>query len=260
MCSRSVIPENDTAGLCPAWGDASGNGADSGIDNNTMVRYLQELRRRLLLCLAAVIAGNVAAYGFLDEIFALVMQPAGQQLYYLQPTEAFFVYAKVNFFSGVFFALPVIFYQLWAFIFPALTVKERLRLAILVPISFALFVAGIVFSFKQVLPVAMSFFLEMGGTDMQPMVSADYYLDFLLSFVIPFGVIFQLPFIMLVLAQMGLVTSAWLAKYFRHVILLCFIFGAIFTPPDVVSQCLLAIPMIALYGAGWLGVKFILRK
>lgn len=227
--------------------------------NMSMLEHLTELRRRILYSLLSVAVCSAIAYGFLDRIMAFLMEPAGK-LYYMQPAEAFFVYAKVIVFSGFTLSLPVIFYQAWAFLLPALTMRERLMLSVLVPVSVLLFVAGLLFSFKLVLPLAMKFFLGMGSADFQPFLSAGSYFDFILTFVLPFGLLFEMPLIMLVLAWMGIITSDMLAAKFRIVIMVCFVLGALFTPPDVISQCMLAIPMVLLYGVGYLAIKYILHK
>ena len=142
--------------------------------NMSILEHLTELRRRILYSLLAVAVCSAISYGFLDRIMAFLMEPAGK-LYYMQPAEAFFVYAKVIVFSGFMLSLPVIFYQAWTFLLPALTMRERLMLSVLVPVSVLLFVAGILFSFKLVLPLAMKFFLGMGNADFQPFLSAGSY-------------------------------------------------------------------------------------
>ena len=227
--------------------------------NMSILAHLTELRRRILYSLLGVAIGSAIAYGFLDRIMAWLVEPAGK-LYYMQPAEAFFVYIKVTMFSGFIISLPIIFYQAWAFLLPALTMRERLMMSILVPVSVVLFAAGMLFSFKLVLPVAMSFFLGMGNSDFQPFLSAGSYFDFILTFVLPFGMLFEMPLVMLVLAWMGIVTSDMLAAKFRVVIVVCFVIGALFTPPDVISQSMMAIPMVLLYGVGYLAVKYILHK
>ncbi len=231
---------------------------EGGVDMS-MLEHLTELRKRIIYSIVAIAIGTAVAYNFLDEIMLWLIEPAGK-LYYMQPAEAFFVYVKVTLFSGFILALPVIFYEAWAFLLPALTLRERLILSALVPFSVVLFVGGILFSFKLVLPLAMTFFLGMGGADFQPFLSAGSYFDFVLTFVLPFGLLFELPLIMMVLAWMGLITSEMLAAKFRIVILICFVIGALLTPPDVISQTMMALPMILLYGVGYVGVKYILRK
>lgn len=228
-------------------------------EDMSILEHLTELRKRILYSLLAVAIGAAAAYNFLDEIMAFLLEPAGK-LYYMQPAEAFFVYVKVTIFSGFLFALPIIFYQAWAFLLPALTMRERLLLSILVPVSVLLFAAGLLFSFKLVLPLAMNFFLGMGSADFQPFLSAGSYFDFIITFVLPFGMLFEMPLIMMILAWLGIITSDMLAAKFRIVILLCFVIGALLTPPDIISQCMMAIPMLMLYGVGYVAVKYILHK
>ena len=138
--------------------------------------------------------------------------------------------------------------------------RERLLLSILVPVSVLLFVAGLLFSFKLVLPLAMNFFLGMGSADFQPFLSAGSYFDFIITFVLPFGMLFEMPLIMMILAWLGIITSDMLAAKFRIVILVCFVIGALLTPPDIISQCMMAIPMLMLYGVGYVAVKYILHK
>lgn len=239
--------------------EAEAQESEAQAANMSILAHLTELRRRILYSMLAVAIGSAVAYVFLDKIMAWLVEPAGK-LYYMQPAEAFFVYIKVTLFSGFIISLPVIFYQAWAFLLPALTMRERLMMSILVPVSVVLFAAGMLFSFKLVLPVAMSFFLGMGNADFQPFLSAGSYFDFILTFVIPFGMLFEMPLVMLVLAWMGIVTSDMLAAKFRVVIVVCFVIGALFTPPDVISQSMMAIPMILLYGVGYLAVKYILHK
>ena len=133
-------------------------------------------------------------------------------------------------------------------------------MGILVPFSVVLFVGGVLFSFTLVLPLGMTFFMGMGTENLQAMISMEKYIDFLLTLVLPFGFVFELPLAMIILAQLGLVTSAMMQKQFRLVIFITFIVGAILTPPDVFSQVMIALPVIALYGFSIFVVKYVLRK
>lgn len=225
----------------------------------SLIEHLTELRRRLIHGIWATLVGCIIAYFFLDQLTMWLLEPAGK-LYYMRPAEAFFVYTKVVLFTGFLISLPVWFYQAWAFVLPALTLQERMVLAVVVPSSVLLFLGGLFFSFRLVLPLAMEFFMGMGNDDFQPLLSASSYLDFIITFVIPFGLMFEMPLVMVILAQLGIVSSKVLADKFRYVILICFIVGALFTPPDVISQCMLALPMVMLYGVGYLVVKYIMRK
>ncbi|MBR2215048.1 MAG: twin-arginine translocase subunit TatC [Selenomonadaceae bacterium] len=225
----------------------------------SLIAHLEELRRRLIRSLIAVAVGSAIAYFFIEDIMHWLTAPAGK-LYYLQPAEAFFTYLKVAVATGFLLALPVVFYHVWRFFLPALTVKERMVLGLLVPLSVLLFFGGLAFSFYAVLPFVVKFFMGFGNSELEAMFSIDKYFDFIVTFVLPFGFMFELPLVLAVLAKMGFVTSQGLKKYFRYVIFISFVVAAMLTPPDVVSQTMLAIPLIALYGVGYGVVRFLLKK
>ena len=228
--------------------------------NMSLIQHLTELRQRLIRSLLAVAGGSVIAYGFIEDIMHYVTAPVGK-LYYLQPAEAFFTYLKVAVAAGFLIALPVVFYHAWRFLLPALTKNERHVMGIIVPVSVLLFFTGLGFSFHFVLPAAVKFFMGFGSGELEAMFSVDKYFDFVLTFVLPFGFVFELPLIITVLGSMGLVGSAFLARQQRVVIFLSFIIAAIITPtPDIFTQSMLALPMILLYEVGYLIVKYILRK
>ena len=226
----------------------------------SLIKHLEELRYRIIRSLLAVFVGSAVSYYFIDVIMKYLTLPVGK-LYYLQPSEAFFTYLKVAVAAGFLLALPVVFYHVWRFFLPALTTGERKVIAILVPISVLLFFIGLAFSFFFVLPAAVKFFMGFGGEDLQAMFSVDRYFDFVLTFVLPFGFVFELPLVIVILGKMGIIGSAFLAKHQRTVIFLSFVIAAIITPtPDVFTQSMLALPMILLYEVGFLIVKYVMRK
>ena len=226
----------------------------------SLTAHLTELRSRLIKCLIAVALGSCVGYYFIEPIMHYMTMPVGK-LYYMQPSEAFFTYLKVAVFVGFLLALPVVFFHVWRFFLPALTVRERMVLGLIVPSSVILFFIGLTFSFCLVLPTAVKFFMGFGGTDLEAMFSVDKYFDFVLTFVLPFGFVFELPLIITILGKMGLVSSAFLKKHLRIVIFLSFVVGAIITPtPDVFTQSMIALPMFLLYGVGYLIVRYILHK
>ena len=226
----------------------------------SIIAHLEELRKRLIYSIAAVVVGSGAAYFYIDEIMHYLTAPAGK-LYYMQPAEAFFTYLKIAVFGGFLLALPVIFYEIWRFILPALTVRERKALLLIVPLSVVLFVVGIAFSFALVLPAAIRFFIGFGSDNLEPLFSLGKYLDFVLAFILPFGFIFELPLVIVILAKLGFVGSAFLWKQQRIVVFLSFVIGAVISPtPDVFSQTMIAVPMILLYEISYVIVRFILRK
>lgn len=234
------------------------------LDNNdeamTLTEHLGELRRRILHSLAALAAGTLVSSFYIDEIVAVLTAPA-TNLYYMRPAEAFFIYIKIALACGVLLAAPVLFYELWAFLVPALTGRERSALMLFVPSSVLLFWAGIAFAYFFVFPQGLNFFTTFAGGNIAPMLSIESYLDFFLMLVVPFGFIFNLPMVLIVLAQMGVVTSALLKRGRRYMVVASFILAAIITPtPDVVTQTLLAVPMILLYEGSRVFIKLVLRK
>lgn len=208
--------------------------------------HLSELRRRLLISLAMLAVGMIISNVWLDEIMAFLTAPAGK-LYFMKPAEAFFIYFKVMLTAGAILTAPVLFYEFWAFLVPAFTAREKTTLMVLVPPSLILFLTGIAFSWFIVLPQGLHFFLTFSSDFVQPMLSMESYLNFVFMLVLPFGVLFNLPLVLIVLAKLDFITSAMLAKKRKYIILLAFIAAAIITPTtDILSQCLLALPMIAL--------------
>ncbi|MBO4853059.1 MAG: twin-arginine translocase subunit TatC [Schwartzia sp.] len=249
------VPEDDSDVVADEAED--NEEADDG--NMSLVAHLEELRARILRALAAVVVGSIVSYWFIDEIMAYITLPVGK-LYYLQPAEAFLMYVKITVFSGFLLALPVIFYQIWRFILPALTVKERVVIGLLVPSSVLLFFAGLAFAFFLVLPAAVRFFMGLGSDALAPMFTLHQYFDFMLSILLPFGAVFELPLVLVVLARFGIVTSAFMRSKRKHIILWAFVLGALLTPPDVFTQTMIALPLILLYELSYYVVKYVLRK
>ena len=245
-------PQGESEESDPEEDDAEGN--------MSVLRHLEELRTRIIRSLIAIAVGSGVSYFFIEDIMHYLTLPTGR-LYYLQPAEAFFTYIKIAIFAGFLLALPVVFYQAWKFILPALTVRERTVIGILVPSSVILFFGGLAFSFFLVLPAALQFFMGFGSESLQPMFTLHQYFDFVLAFILPFGAIFELPLIVIVFAKLGLIGSKFLQSKQRIVIFLSFVVGAVISPtPDVFTQSMIAIPLILLYEISYLVVRFILRR
>ncbi|MBC8014353.1 MAG: twin-arginine translocase subunit TatC [Sporomusaceae bacterium] len=229
-------------------------------DSMSLVDHLQEFRKRLIISIIAVVVGSGVCYFYAAELVHFITAPAGK-LYYMSPGEAFFTYLKVSFFAGFLAALPVVLYQVWAFVLPALSIKERLATIILVPSSVLLFFTGLTFSYMLVLPAGMKFFMGFATEDLQPMLSLGQYLSFVISFLLPFGFIFELPLVIIVLAKIGILNSKMLLDKNKHVLVLSFVVGAFISPtPDVLSQTMVAVPILVMYQVSIFIVKYILRK
>ena len=222
--------------------------------------HLSELRRRLLISLVMLAIGMVISNVWLDEIMAFLTAPAGK-LYFMKPAEAFFIYFKVMLTAGAILTAPVLLYEFWAFLVPAFTAREKTTLLMLVPSSLILFLTGIAFAWFVVLPQGLRFFLTFWSDFVQPMLSMESYLNFVFMLVLPFGILFNLPLVFIVLAKLDLITSRMLAKKRKYIVLLAFIAAAVITPTtDILSQCLLALPMIVLLEMSRLIIRYGLHR
>ena len=234
--------------------------SSTSIQQMTLVGHLGELRRRLTISVMAIAAGTLGAYTVVEDLMRFVVAPAGK-LYFMSPAEGFFAYLKIAVVAGFMVALPVVLWQVWRFVAPALTSSEKRWGLLLVPGSAILFFLGVLFAFVLVWPAAVKFFLGFGNESLMPMISLGQYLSFLLSFILPFGVIFNLPLLLLALAKMGIISSAVLAKHRKMMILGAFIVGGIITPtPDVLTQTMMAMPIILFYETSIWTMKLLLGR
>ena len=225
----------------------------------SVVDHLSELRVRLVISVIAIIVGALVAYYFVEDIIQVLVAPAGK-LYYTKPTEAFFTYMKISLVSGAILSSPIWFYQLWGFIIPALSQTERKATFLIVPAAVTLFVAGVLFSYYLVLPMAIQFFIGFGTDELQPLFSIGQYIDFVVAFIIPFGITFELPLLLVALGVLGIITSEWLRRYRKVFILVAFIVGAAISPtPDMLSQTMIAGPMILLYEISYGILRYIVK-
>ncbi|MGI6034516.1 MAG: twin-arginine translocase subunit TatC [Limnochordia bacterium] len=215
----------------------------------TLVGHLTELRRRLIIALLAIIGFSIIGYVFSEQIIKVLTVPIGE-LIFLSPTEAFYTHIRVAIYAGFILALPVVIHQVWRFVLPALNQNERKLLYLLVPLSLLLFFLGLAFSFFIVIPFGMRFFLGFSGPGLRPMLTLDYYISFVITITIPFGILFQLPLVQGFLIRFRLVTVKQLERMRKYVVVGAFVVGALFTPPDVLSQVFLAVPLILLFELG----------
>lgn len=237
------------------------NTAEQALDKDlTVVEHLQDLRSCVLKSLAALTAGTIISLYFIEQIMA-ALTVAASNLYYMRPAEAFMIYMKITLLSGLVLASPVILYQVYAFVRPALTLKERAFALICIPISLSLFICGMLFSYNFVFPRGLEFFLGFAEGKVSPLISMESYLEFMLMLVVPFGFAFNIPIVLTLLGYLQLVSSKALFKYQRHVALAAFILAAVITPtPDIFTQTLLAVPMIILYEISIFIIKYGLHR
>lgn len=213
----------------------------------TIIEHLEELRRRLLIAIAAFAAATVGAFLFVETILQFLIRPVGRVVF-LAPTEAFFVRVKVAALAGVLLSLPVILYQVWRFVSVGLTPRERRSTVALLPVSLLLFLIGGAFAFFAILPVGVRFLLSYQTEALVPMISIGAYTSFATAFVLAFGLVFQLPVVVLFLARLGIVSPASLARGRRYALLGIAALSAVLTPGgDVVSMGMMAVPTYLLY-------------
>ena len=225
----------------------------------SVVDHLSELRMRLVVAIVAIIICTLGAYYYVEDILQILVAPAGK-LYYTKPTEAFFTYMKISIVAGCIISSPIWFYQLWAFIVPALSKGEKKVTFMVVPTAVTLFVVGVLFSYYLVLPMAIQFFIGFGTDELQPLFSIGQYIDFVIAFVLPFGITFELPLILIALGVMGILSSERLRQYRKMFILVAFVVGAAISPtPDMLSQTMIAGPMILLYEISYGVLRYIVK-
>ncbi len=209
--------------------------------------HLQEFRKRLIICLVVVAIAALACYNYVDDIIALLSGPAGK-LYFMNPSEVFFTYMEIALYAGILFTLPVLLYEVWAFVAPALWPEERRAVLVILPTAVILFYVGLVFAYYLVIPAAVTFFMGFATQTLQPMFSLESYLSFILALTLPFGFIFELPLIVVFLAKIGLVTGDFLKGKRKILIVIAFIFAAVVSPTtDIFTQTMIAVPLIVLY-------------
>ncbi len=228
----------------------------------TFVEHLEELRKRLFIVVLTVVIGTGVCYAFIDEIVGVLELPAGElDFIYISPPELFVTYVRVAVIAGLVVASPVVLFQLWRFVEPALEKRERRYLLFALLMGIVFFVVGAAFAYTTVLPIAIDFFaVRLASEGILPTFSIAYYIGFVTSTLLAFGIVFQLPLFVLLLASLGLVTPAFLRKYRKIVVLAIVLLSAFLTPPDVISQLLLAGPIMLLYEFSVLITVVITRK
>ena len=226
----------------------------------TITGHLSELRKRIIRSVLSLCLGFGICYFFQDYIFALLLiHSTNLQLITVSPTELFMEGLKTAFFAGLFLSSPVIIYQLCAFLWPGLRDNERKYLFYGLIIGAGLFLLGMIFAFYAVIPVALKFLTGLTIAGVKPMFTLNNYMSFMWTFLFLFGLAFQVPVLLSFLALIGLVKPDSLRSKRKYCILLIFIVSAVLTPPDVVSQVLMAVPLLALYEIGILGADAALR-
>ena len=250
---------------------------DDVIDDKPMplLEHLIELRTRLMWSFGGFLLAFFVCYHFSAQIYAFLAQPladveerlgGSRRMIYTSLTEGFFTYLKVAMFGGAFIAFPLMATQLWLFVAPGLYRSEKRALMPFLIASPILFVLGGALAYYFIFPVAWGFFLSFqttqpnGGLPIELEARVSEYLDLVMKLIFAFGITFQLPVALSLMAKVGIVTSAGLKRYRRYAIVGMFIVAAILAPPDIITQCGLAIPLIALYEVSIIAAKLVEPK
>ncbi|TQV79408.1 twin-arginine translocase subunit TatC [Denitrobaculum tricleocarpae] len=243
-----------------------------------LLDHLIELRKRLLICVVLLLVAFLLCFAFAENIFEFLTQPladvlkaqesSGQvrRLIFTDLTEVFFTYVKVAFFAGAFLCVPVFLTQIWLFIAPGLYENEKTAIAPFLIATPILFFIGGALVYYVIFPVASEFFISFEKTATEGTLAieletkVDQYLSLIMKLIFAFGICFELPVLMTLMARVGIATSAGMAAKRKYAIVGVFIVAAIFTPPDPISQLLLAIPIILLYEVSILLARLVEKK
>ena len=219
--------------------------------------HLGELRRRILTVLAAVGVGVAMALPMSGTVLDWLKRPLGLEVYFFSPAEAFWTSLKISFFTGLVLALPVVLYQFWRFMAPGLYRRERRYALVFVFLSLFFFAVGEAFCALIALPFALKFLVGFGvERGMQPLLSVGMYMDFTIKFYLAFGIIFQMPLALTLLARMGVFEAQSLARQRKYAFLVNAVVAAILTPTaDIFNMMLMLIPLTLLFELGLLGAK-----
>lgn len=226
--------------------------SENSLPTMPLSEHLAELRRRIIVSGVAWLAASVAAWPYVHSVVTYLSSQVGR-LVFVTPAEAFVSLLKIAIILGLIASSPIILVEAWLFVMPGLFPHERKLVYRLAPVVVLLFVLGILFSWFVMLPFMLNFFLGFENERIHATITISRLLGFLIGVTLPFGVVFQLPLVTYTLTRIGAVPARFWGRQRRYVILLAFIVGAILTPPDPVSQTLLAVPLILLYEVGaWL--------
>lgn len=211
--------------------------------------HLEELRKRLIISVIFILVFSILSYTRSDEIIDFLRKPLGNiELVFITPTEGFMTKLKVAFFGGIVFSSPIIFTQTILFVSPGLYKKEKILLFSCLPFIIVLFLGGIYFCFRFILPTTLDYLMSFGTSSMSPMISVNKYFSFVIIITLGLGLLFELPIIMLLLSRIGIISYEVLSKKRKYAIFIIVVITAMITPtPDMVTLLAVSVPLIVLY-------------
>lgn len=227
--------------------------------------HIQELRKRLIISFSVLGIVFMICFSFWEHIFILIKEPieiafsqnVKGELVQLSPAEGVFTAMKVSFLAAIVISLPVIFWQMWLFVAPGLYKHEKMIIIPFVLFATIMFSLGAGFAYFVVFPFIIKYILTFGNAQFSSSISVESYVTFFTRLILGFGLAFELPVVSYFFGKVGLITDATLKSFFKYAVVIIFILAAILTPPDILSQFLMAIPLIALYGLSILILSFV---
>jgi sec-independent protein translocase protein TatC len=229
----------------------------------SLLNHLEALRNVIMICVIAILVTSVAAFAYVDIFLSVVVKPATDlhiKLIYTGVTEGIFFKLHIALVFGAMAASPILLWQFWRFLVPALYPTERRYIARLVPISIVLFLGGVVFAYFTVLRFVLAFLVRV-SSEFTGLITISNYLSFTEHLLIPFGLLFEYPLLVYFLAKIGILTPELLVRYRKYSIVGVFIIAAILTPsPDPLTMLIVAFPMVILYEAGIIVARIVFRK
>lgn len=230
-----------------------------------LFEHLRELRKRLFYCAIAITVGATVSYCYSAQVFSALCEPYSKAfnnspLIGTGPAEAWVLKIKVALFCGVLLTSPILFYQVWRFVAPGLYKNERRLVLPFVALSTGLFSGGALFCYYEILPLTLSFFYaEFQSVGITPTIKVGDHLSLMITTIIGFGSVFELPLLTFFLARAGVIDHRSMLRWSRHAVVVIFIISAALTPPDVLTQLLMAGPLLILYGLS-IGIAYLASR
>lgn len=212
----------------------------------TLIGHLESLRKVLIKSFIAILACSFIFYKYSNLLLVELIKPVGKVVF-LSPAEAFVTNVKVALSFGLIFSSPFVIFQIWQFVSSGLTPIEKKYIRIFGPASFLFFIIGIFFGYFVIVPIGLKFLLSFASESLLPMIAISKYISYLLSLTFSSGLVFETPIVILFLTKVGIISPGVLTKRRREAIVFIFILAAFLTPPDVISQLLMALPLLVLY-------------
>jgi len=238
---------------------------DEDLPRMGFFEHLEELRKRLIVSIIAVFAAFLVCWAWAPQIFDFLARPIrkvlppGQELSYTTLTEPFLMYFRVALLAGTLLASPILLWQLWLFISPALYKREKKWVFPFVAFGVIFFLSGCAFAYYEAFPLVVGFLIGV-GKDFHAVITINEYVSMATKLILGLGLCFEMPILIFFLARLGIVSERWLMAKFKYAVLIIFIIAAVITPtPDIATQCVFAFPMIALYLLG-VGVAWMFRR